>query len=67
MADTLWTLGAHHKQFHDRTCSLNSMFSNLQGFNDWQRKKQKKPQVSQDILEKHIALELILPFTVLVL
>ena len=56
VADTLWTLDAHHKQFHDRACSLPSMFSDFQGFNDWQRKKQKKPQLSQDILEKHIAL-----------
>ena len=38
VADTLWTLDAHHKQFHDRACSLPSMYSDLQGFNDWQRK-----------------------------
>ena len=28
------------------------MFSNFQEFNEWQRKKQKKPQLSQDIIEK---------------
>ena len=52
--DTLWALDPHHNQFHDRACALPSIFSEFQGFNDWQRKKQKKPQFSQRILEKHI-------------
>ena len=51
---TLWALDPHHNQFHDRACALPSIFSEFQGFNDWQRKTQKKPQLSQRILEKHI-------------
>lgn len=35
VADTLWTLDTHHKQFHDRACSLPPMFSDFQGFNNW--------------------------------
>ena len=29
VAKNLWTLDAHHKQFHDRACSLPSMFSDF--------------------------------------
>ena len=54
VSDTLWALDPHHNQFHDRACALPSIFSEFQGFNDWQRRKQKKPQLSQRILEKHI-------------
>ena len=47
VTDTLWTLDPHHKQFTDRFCALPSMFSDFQGLNDWQRKKQ-KPQLSHN-------------------
>ena len=56
LSDTLWTLDPHHKQFIDRGCPIPSLFHDFQGFNDWQSKKQKKPQLNQCALEKHIGL-----------
>ena len=56
LSDTLWTLDPHHKQFIDRCCPIPCLFRDFQGFNDWQSKKQKKPQLSQVTLEKYIDL-----------
>lgn len=58
VADTLWILDPHHKhkQFVDRSCAIPSHFSEFQGFNDWQRKKQKKPQLDQETLKRHTGL-----------
>ena len=49
VADTLWILDPHHKQFVDRSCAIPSHFSEFQGFNDWQRKKNKK---SHNLIKK---------------
>ena len=56
VADTLWILDPHHKQFVDSACVIPSHFSEFQGFNDWQRIKQKKPQPDQETLERHTGL-----------
>ena len=42
VTDTLWALDPYHKQLHGRACEVPSMFSQFQGFNDWQRKKKEQ-------------------------
>ena len=54
LSDCLWTLDPHHEQFHSRACVIPSIFSEFKGYNDWVRKKHKKPQLSQAVLNKHI-------------
>ena len=56
LSDCLWTLDPHHEQFTSRACVIPPIFSEFKGYNDWVRKKQKKPQLSQPVLEKHIDL-----------
>jgi len=55
LSDCLWTLDPHHEQFASRACHIPSIFSEFKGFNDWVKKKHKKPQISQTVLEKHIS------------
>ena len=54
LTDALWTLDPHHKSFQDRSILLPTAFSIFQGYNDWQKKKQKKPQLTQSTLDHHI-------------
>lgn len=56
LSDCLWTLDSHHEQFTLRACHLPSIFSEFKGFNDWVKKKHKKPQLSQAVLERHISI-----------
>ena len=50
LSDTLWTLDPHQKKFADRSIDIPSDFCGFHGYNDWQRKKQKKPQLTQAAL-----------------
>jgi len=55
LSDCLWTLDRHHDQFSLRACLIPEVFSGFTGFNDWRRKKHKKPQLTQVVLDKHIS------------
>ena len=50
----LWYLDPHHDKFHERSISLPDAVAPLHGFNDWQKKKQKKPQIRASDLNGHI-------------
>ena len=54
LSDALWTLDPHHKSFADRSITIPSDFHEFSGYNDWQRKKQKKPQLTQAMLKNHM-------------
>ena len=54
LSDTLWTLDPHQKNFADRSIDIPSDFCGFHGYNDWQRKKRKKPQLTQAALQNHL-------------
>lgn len=50
----LWYLDTHHDTLRERGLRVPKEFAHLSGFNDWQRKKIKKPQLSVQGLDGHI-------------
>ena len=50
----LWYLDTHHDTLKERGLGVPKELSHLSGFNDWQRKKIKKPQLSVQGLDGHI-------------
>ena len=54
LCGALWYLDPHHGRFKDRSLPLPACFEKFQGYNDWKRKKEKCPQLSQADLDKHI-------------
>ena len=50
----LWYLDAHHETLKERGQRLPKELAHLSGFNEWKRKKIKKPQLSVEGLEDHI-------------
>ena len=48
LSHALWALDPYHTCFQDRAISLLSAFIGFQGYNDWQRQKQKQPQLGHD-------------------
>ena len=50
----LWYLDAHHNTLRECGLRIHKDVSHLHGFNDWQKKKSKKPQLSAQGLDGHI-------------
>ena len=46
IVSVLWYLDPHHPQFKDCSCEMTGAFAKFQDYNDWKRKKEKKPQIS---------------------
>ena len=55
LSDALWALDPHHNSFADRSIAIPSHFDEFSGYNDWQRKKQKRPQLTQATLQRHVS------------
>lgn len=51
---SLWYLDTHHETLADRGLHLPKELAHLHGFNQWQKKKIKKPQMTVEGLEDHI-------------
>ena len=54
LCGALWYLDPHHGHFGDRSLVLPACFEKFQGYNDWKKKKEKRPQLSQAELDRHI-------------
>ena len=54
LTGTLWYLDPHHERLASRGIHLPDEVADLQGFNDWQRKKIKQPAMSSANLDGHI-------------
>jgi len=54
ITSALWYLDAHHDTLRERSLHLPTEFVPLCGFNDWQKKKVKKPQLSAQGLDGHV-------------
>lgn len=54
ISSALWYLDPHHTQFKDRSCEISGVFAKFQDYNNWKRKKEKKPQISFVELDKHV-------------
>ena len=54
LCGALWYLDPHHNRFRDRSLALPARFEKFQGYNDWKKKKEKCPQLSQAELDRHV-------------
>ena len=54
LCGALWYLDPHHNRFRDRSLALPACFEKFQGYNDWKKKKEKCPQLSQAELDRHV-------------
>ena len=54
LCGVLWYLDPHHNRFKDRSLALPACFEKFQGYNDWKKKKEKCPQLSQAELDQHV-------------
>ena len=54
LSSALWYLDAHHDTLYERGVSLPVPFDELHGYNDYRRKKEKKPRLSQEGLNEHV-------------
>jgi len=54
ITSALWYLDHHHDTLRERSLHLPTEFVPLCGFNDWQKKKVKKPQLSAQGLDGHV-------------
>ena len=51
----LWLLHPHYHSFQNRSIVIPEPFASFRGYNDWQRKKQKKPRLTQKDLQESIS------------
>ena len=51
---TLWYLDPHHECFSARSLAIPASFHKFKGYNDWKRKREKCPQLTQHDLDKHV-------------
>jgi len=56
LAQCLWYLDSHHQKFADRGMKLPMKFSSFQGYNNYKRKKERKPRLSAKELNHHVEL-----------
>ena len=54
LSSALWYLDTHHDTLHERGVCLPAPFDTLHGYNDYRRKKEKKPRLSQEALNEHV-------------
>ena len=54
LTSVLWYLDPHHDTLQERGLRIHKELSHLSGYNDWQRKKIKKPQLSASGLDGYI-------------
>ena len=54
MVTALWYLDPHHDRFRDRSLAIPPCFMKFKGYNDWRKKKEKRLQLSQCELDKHV-------------
>lgn len=54
LSSALWYLDPHHHALCERGISIPSLFTTFSGYIDFIRKKGKKPQLSQLILNQHV-------------
>ena len=50
----LWYLDPHHERFSARSLASPASFHKFKGYNDWKRKREKCPQLTQHDLDKHV-------------
>ena len=50
----LWYLDPHHERFSARSLAIPACFHKFKGYNDWKRKREKCPQLTQHDLDKHV-------------
>ncbi|KAL5481780.1 hypothetical protein EMCRGX_G022018 [Ephydatia muelleri] len=53
LVSALWCLDPHHQQFIDWSIHHPLAFTIFTGYNDWKRKKIKKPRLSNEDLKQH--------------
>lgn len=54
LCGALWYLDPHHSRFRDRSIAIPTSFEKFHGYNDWKKKKEKCPQLSQAELDRHV-------------
>ena len=54
IASALWYLDPHHDRLKDRSCEITGCFAKFKDYNNWKRKKEKKPQISFVELDRHV-------------
>ena len=54
LTSTLWYLDQHHDTLRERGINLPAPFDKFHGYNDYKRKKEKKPRLSQDGFSHHV-------------
>jgi len=54
VVSALWYLDPHHDSFKDRSLAIPPCFAKFTGYNDWRRKKEKHPRLSQGDLDRHV-------------
>ena len=54
IASTLWYLDPQHDHFKDRSLEITGPFAKFKGYNDWRRKKEKRPQITHTELDRHV-------------
>lgn len=56
LSSTLWYIDPHHNTLRQRGVVIPNLFKKFSGYNDYKRKKEKKPQLSQLVLNQHVQL-----------
>ena len=54
LANTLWYLDPHHDKLSKRGIHLPEHFLRYNGYNDFKRKKEKEPRLSNEGIKQHI-------------
>ena len=54
LVSSLWYIDPCRKQFVERSIHLPPVLDPFEGYNDWKTKKEKKPQLSYDVLSLHL-------------
>ena len=54
LSNALWYLDPHHDTLYERGIKLPVPFDKFQGYNDYKRKKESKPRLSQEGLSRHV-------------
>ena len=54
LSSVLWYLDSHHDTLSERGVELPVPFDKFHGYNDYRRKKEKKPRLSQEGLKRHV-------------
>ena len=54
LSNALWYLDPHHDTLCERGIKLPVPFDKFQGYNDYKRKKEKRPRLSQEGLNRHV-------------